>query len=507
MNKRFFLIFTLSFINFIFFSNYVYSKQLLIEHNQLVIDNKNAIYIYSNNILVTKIDDAKPLDLKDGQLLYNKDNNIYLYNIEKYTNLLISEKAYNAMFYDEKVLFESDIDDSFLCKDLISGKNRSCYKLYIYELNTKNQKLINLNAQDTYLNDIEGEMLVYTSNHYRNEVCISFCSYLNVYNLKEHVNIQLNKYLDLDLNMSGNGFIDENIVYFESFLDIYDCQHTQIFAYDIINKSLEIITQDKKMCFNSNNEIIDVKNGYLLFSTQYNNYENSKYINNIYSYKDRQYDVINNNCKYVNNSIIVNEEINCLINSQVYKYPFDNIFPVINKDRKYVILKNEINNMNSKIDISDNLTEKESIKVEILSLKDDVGEQYITVKLCDRVNNCIEEEILIEIIEKDEKPPVIYCKESISVKVNSSFNINDYGYGNDEVDGDLLLEIESVDVSKKGTSSVVIKCVDKSGNVGYKEIEIIVYDDFNLYIIYGAFIFITIGLITIIYILRFKKGG
>ena len=154
----------------------------------------------------------------------------------------------------------------------------------------------------------------------------------------------------------------------------------------------------------------------------------------------------------------------------------------------------------------DNLSNNDNISINVLNDLSIIGEQYIEVQVCDKFNNCNIQEVLVNIIDKDSTPPKIYCDDSIIIKKNEKLSIDEYGYAIDDVDGKLSLKLEgNINVHSKGSYKVLVKAEDTSGNSTYKEIEVIIYDSFNIKYIYFAFVFITLTLIAIIYIFRVKK--
>ena len=64
------------------------------------------------------------------------------------------------------------------------------------------------------------------------------------------------KYNDININMSGNGFISDDEVIFENYMNLSDCNGTQIFKYSIQSNQLYLLP-DADKCFNKELEIIE----------------------------------------------------------------------------------------------------------------------------------------------------------------------------------------------------------------------------------------------------------
>lgn len=483
------------------------AQNLIINQNYHAIENNENLAIYKDNVLIDILNESTILDLNNEYLLYNTNNIINLYILETGVSQKITSLGYNAMFYNESVIYESDVNDNYKCKNIVGNVTyRNCYKLYIYNIASRVTSLIELNGNDVYLNDIEENNLVYTSIHNKDNICTSLCSFINLYNLSTKENMIINEYNDLVLDMSGNASIDKGIIYFESVPEIYGCNVSQIFYFDTTNYSIDMITKSENNCFSTNSEIVDANNGYLIFKSKYGNYQSNEFMNYIYSYDDIKYKIMENKCKYNSSSIINNNQINCLDNEVILSYLLDDKAPVINLEEIYTTLKEKEDVLLANLKYSDDLSSKENIKVIILNDLSIVGEQIINIKLCDKFNNCSINEVLVNIIDKDITPPKIYFSDSITIKNNEELILDKYGYAIDNVDGKVGVELVSdINISKKGTYNILIKSEDNSGNISYKEIELIIYDNFAFISLYYLSIIATFIVIIIIYIFRVKK--
>ena len=507
MLKKVFLTSILIVLMALTYSIKISSYNFIITDQYTAINSDDNINIYKEHILKYSIDNAKLLDLDNDYLVYNKENSLYLYDMITHQSTYIHNNSYNAKLFNNQVVFESDYDHEYICKNLVDTvKYRNCYKLYLYDIDLKIMKRLELIGLDNYLSDFSNGIIAYTSIHNIDEFCLGICSYVNTYDLKSKENLIINKYNDLLLDMSGNAYLDNDILYFESSPNIYGCNHSQIFSFDLNQQMLNLVTAAENKCFYENSEIIYVGEGYVIFKSNYNNYEDNKEHIFVYSYVDKKYDIINNSCNFTYDIFIDDKNIYCLVDEIIKIEKIDNNSPQINKNIIYTALKEQREHLISILDYSDNLSSKQNIKVNIISNLDQIGEQYVEVELCDSFDNCIIDKILVDIIDKDITPPKIYCQDSINIKRKNNLNINNYGYAIDNVDGRLALEIiGNIDFTKSGSQQVLIRSIDSSNNISYKEITLIIYDDFNLYLLYVIPAVLTLFMIVIIYILRFKK--
>lgn len=507
MKRLLFTILSFLYIFFIHNTSFIYADNIVLNDDMHAIEINDCISIYHNNILIKVIKNSTILDFNSNNLLYNNNDKVYLYNVKHDNTKLISNDAYNALIYKETIIYESDKNDNLICKNVIESiQYRNCYKLYSYNINKNEHTLIELSGNDIYLNDIENDYLVYTSIHNKDSVCHSLCSYVNLYDLESKENLILNNYSELILDMSGNGFLYDDKVIFESIPSIYGCQYIQIFVYDIEKNNFEIITKNDNMCFTDNSEIVSLSDGYIIFRTNYNNYEDNNFKNYVYSIDDYKYRSINNICG--NQNVVTNDENNiyCLNNNEILIHKIDESAPSINTNKQYVSLRENVSKLIDNLEYYDDLSSKENIKVSLLNNLSDVGLKNVKIELCDKYNNCSINTILVDIIDVDITPPKIYCNELITIKSNQHLDISKYGFALDNVDGRLTIEIEGeVDYSKSGEYVLLIKSIDSSGNIGYKEIELIIYNNISISYIYFILISVSIILVVIIYILRFKN--
>lgn len=507
MKKYIIFVSAISLLYVFFCSTFVYAEQLYVYDEYNAINYNNEMLLYKNNVLIDSINNAVILDIDDEYVVYNIDTNLYIYELLSYESTLISNKGYNALLYNDNVIYESDENHNYTCKNVIDMVvYNNCYKIYSYNIHNKKTSYIELNGENIYLNDIENDYLIYTSTHNRSSICDSICSYVNIYNFLNGDNQVLNKYDDLILSMSGNAYIDNNIVFFESVPAIELCNYSQIFYYDIEKEKFDMVSKTETNCFTSNSEILHLNDGYLIYKSNYGNYENDNEKNYVYSFDDNKYSSIDNICNNISSIIIDKNHIKCLIDGDIYEFKIDDETPYINTEQLYVALKEKPDKLISQLEYDDNLTKRENIRVKLLNKLIEIGEQFIKVELCDKFNNCVIENILVDVIDNDVSPPKIYCDNEIIIKSNSTFDINEYAYAIDNVDGKLNLVLkDEIDLTKKGKYKVLIESKDSSGNIGYKEITITIYDNLLINKVYLLVLTLSVIMIIIIYIFRFKK--
>ena len=112
-------------------STIVKAKDLLIYNEYRVINDDYKLFLYHNNVLIYTINDASVLDINDKYLLYNIDKKIYVYELLNNVISLITNRGYNALIYDNKIIFESDLDATYKCKNMVEMvAYANCFKLY-----------------------------------------------------------------------------------------------------------------------------------------------------------------------------------------------------------------------------------------------------------------------------------------------------------------------------------------------------------------------------------------
>lgn len=475
------------------FTSKVSANEFKVAKDVYVYDDNETIFIYEKGILIDKLDNSKILDLSDLYLLYNRDNNIYLYDIKNKFNSHI-DSGYNGLISNNIVVYENNSNNDYKCRNIVTNQTNNCTKLYKYEIDAKHKEYISIMGNDIYLNDIEDENLIFNSLHLIDDYCNGVCSYIGIYNLNNKKSTTITTYNDKQLNMSGNGFIENNILIFESLLGDY----VHAIKYDIVTKSITHI-QNKEGSFYKDIEIIMFNGEYFIFKSNIN-YQGIKLY--IYSLNDDKYDEFDLECKIFD---FLKGEIVCLNNDVIRYHSIDQTAPNIDTSNTYNLLIGKEDVFFDNLVINDNLSKRENLLVEIVG-KVNIDSKKILIRVCDSFLNCNEEYIKVNVIESDLIPPLIYCQDTIYLNLGEIIDINDYGYAIDNIDGVIDIYLEgNINFKQVGEQRVLLKTIDSSGNSAIKEIRVIVYRDHILYKYY----FISIGasciLVIINYIFRFKK--
>ena len=487
------------FIFFIIFCNAkVCSKELIVNEDVYAYEEDNNILVYKEGINTLRIDQSKLLDLNQNKILFNLDSKIYLMDLTNNEKIFI-DYGYNGLFWDNHIVYENNGDENYKCKNIISNDIKNCYKLYKFNLDTMEKSYLSIPGNDLFLNDVEENNLIYNSIHLSDLYCNSICSYIGIYNIKTEKYKMLTKYNDININMSGNGFISDDEVIFENYMNLSDCNGTQIFKYSIQSNQLYLLP-DADKCFNKELEIIDFNKGYFIFKSKINNYEDNLKYNYIYSVSDLKYIKTN----LLNPIAIINQEIIGLNNGVIEYSKIDLQAPYIEIGNVYNYLVGKLDTFKKNIFIEDDLTNREAIKVEVIK-EIKLGDTQAEIEACDKFNNCKKELIFVNVIEFDNDKPRIYCEDLIYLSKGEVLLINDYGYAYDNIDGVISLTLESVINYSVKEQTIIISAVDASGNRVYQNITLIIYSNDLLYTYYFIVVVVWIFLVIIIYIFRFKK--
>ena len=493
------LFFILSILFFINADNFINASQFFVNDSMYAYELDNDIYIRKNGILIDIVSDSNLLDFNNDYLIFNIDENIYLYNLVSNQKEYISH-GFNALIYHDFIIYET-ISSEFKCRNIINNKYDNCYKIYLYDIKNKSNKYLDINGSDIYINDLENDFLIYNSIHFNDDVCNGVCSYVGVYNLNDYSS-KIIMGDNIDITYAGNGYISNGEVIFEAIINEYSCDSVQVLKYDLNKNDLTILL-DNGVCFNKDIEILDFNDKYFLFKSNLNNYENSQKLIYVYSIEDNKYSRVEMDkfdLKIFNNEIIY-------INNHSLNYQkMDNISPYLDDSIRYDVLLGKEEIFLNNLKIRDNLSNRENIEVILLDKIENEGEYYISIKLIDSFNNEATYDILISAVRNDVISPRIYVKDRIILKKGDYFNINDYGYSMDDIDGRIELYLnEGINTNYTGEYDLIVYSSDSSNNVSYKKIEVIIYDNDLIYNYYIMCVFISILMIAIIYIFRFKK--
>ncbi len=108
-------------------------------------------------------------------------------------------------------------------------------------------------------------------------------------------------------------------------------------------------------------------------------------------------------------------------------------------------------------------------KVSFNELKD----TKINILIKDKFNKQINKNLIIKVVDNEE--PIISCKDKITTTVNSKIDLLKDVKVEDNSKEDIKATIEGkYDLSKEGTYKLKYKAIDSSGNIAYKEFDLVV---------------------------------
>ena len=400
--------------------------------------------------------------------------NIYKYNILTQSITLISTSNNNqggnfssftpSISYDGRFITFQSLSTNFIANDLINNcKNidekaiLQCSHIFLFDsyskkinvISKKNNTLFNDNSGNAKISS-QGDVVVYESyatnieNKYNNK------QHVILYNIKDDTNFIISKN-DFSLNNRDSYFVDVS----------YDGKYVLIRSN---STNLDEEGRERIYIYNTKNTKSDVFNNEINWAT-FNG-------NNIY---------------YFNDSFVEYESI-------------DKMSPVIEKNQIIYLLKDMDVSLKDKISVSDNLSERVDIFLDDNLILNNVGEYEVIVTAVDEFNNYSKESVKIVILEKDEEAPVFNeLNEIMVLKGSSSLNLSNYLTAIDNVDGATkiyIIDDGNLNLNVKGKYKVKVMSKDTSENRVYKELEIVVYDNYDFTYIYE--ILIIIGIIGVI---------
>ena len=116
--------------------------------------------------------------------------------------------------------------------------------------------------------------------------------------------------------------------------------------------------------------------------------------------------------------------------------------------------------------------------------------------------------IKLIVIEKDiEGPSFNDVKEIKILKGSSSLNLSSYIEAIDNVDGQTriyIMDDGGLNLNVKGNYRVLLMSKDSSDNISYKEVKIIVYENFNFEYYYEIILILGLICVIIFSIIRVK---
>ena len=487
-------------------------------------------------------------DITDGVM--KKCSNIYLYNILEKKSILIKyeNENFNGDNYIAKlsgngnnVVFESIatnlVDDMYDCSS-INGIER-CINIYKYNRLTNKISLVSTNKSNNGGNansvspsiSNDGRYIVYQSsstnilsNQDFSKNCKNYIS--NDYEVCSHVflvdtlNMQtkiISKNGDKIFNdNSGNALISGNgkfIVYESYASNITKQSKSHIYLYNVEKETNVLISKKDDVLNNRDNFIEDISDDgkYVIYKTNSTNLVNNGIINlYVVNINNGYVDKINETNYDVRISLFDEQNIiyydgNNLVSSKV-----DNKIPVIEDNQEIYVLIDDVLSVIDKIVIKDNFSSREKINVYLnnIELLKNVGEHEIEVTAIGEFDNLTVKKVNIIVLKKDTEAPVFNEVEEIKIlKGSSNLSLSNYLSAIDKVDGNTRIYIvDDGNLNLNITGKYIIKLMskDQAENIAFKEIEVIVYENYNFKYFYEIIIILGIIGVVIFSIIKVK---
>lgn len=469
---------------------------------------------------ITNDEVGKCYDISDNVL--KNCSNIFLYDVDKKesTMLMYNNNNFDADNYvsiisgdGKSIIFESLstnlVSNNFDCSDINGVKN--CVNIYkydlinndVYLLSASINKKINGNSVQPYVS-FDGRYVTYQSNSDNiisyNDLPKNCLNYLNIqvtcsniylldtYTMKTKlISFHNNKNFN---DNSGNSIIsaDGKYVVFESYAtNLSKKRQSNIYMYDIDNDFLQLVSSYNNILNNRDTFIEDLSydGKYILYRTDSTNLSNDEGMN-LYVYNLFDQKLI---------SISHNQDILCAkFNSDnIYYYDgvlnfskIDSEHPIIKENQEIFILKDDIEHIGKKIQISDNLSAVKSIEVIVKNINElkKSGEYIIEVSAIDEFDNIGYGKVKVFVLEKDEEPPVFIELNKIKIiKGTKVLKINDFFSAVDNIDGNTniyIVDKGKLNLNIVGKYEIKLMSKDLSNNISYKDVEVIVYQNYNI---------------------------
>jgi hypothetical protein len=387
-------------------------------------NTQNQIYIFTNNVIITCINNIKfvkyimsnnmvydpmnmnnmNMDMVNYYYDYNKDIiNLYKYNIFRYY-ILINNNICNI---NQDIIYY--IDNNNIYKTLTyTIINDNIYDLtnniimYIYNDNNDNI-IYNINQQQKYyinndkITDLSNNLLYYIEHSNIYDLLFN-----NIYNIVDSNSVDLtilNNIYILNSNISDTFIIDSsyNIIYYIQENNIYSIDIT-IYQYYDIPLQYNLLINSTNYIFN--NGLENEYNGYNLLYDKNNNLLYNRNNNIIYDIIDnRVYKLIDNLIyEYDNNNN--NNNIKDKLGDIIYKIKDNNIYDIKNNYIGY-IKNNKFYKINIKVGYINNIfftiNEIEYIYMMDMKQKQIIYPNYFKINLINNEFNILDEKCYLEL--------------------------------------------------------------------------------------------------------------
>lgn len=490
---------------------------------------------------------------------YNIIENIYEYCSRVYIYDIYSEKSYVIKNNYENLSGDSYVSkisgngkyvvfESVATNNLNFGKidkclfNREniCINIFKYDLLLKNIVLVSTSNENYGGNfnsispsiSYDGRYIVFQSSssnlvkgNYNYDLCKNtseigekLCTHIYLYDSIYRTNIIITeKEKNLFNDNSGNPIISEdgNIVAYETYsTDLFDAinDKLQVVYYNLVTKKNYIVSQNNKV----NNRDTYLKSvssdgKYLLFETSSTNL-NNKGLNSLYVYG-----VSSNNVSFLreveNGNIFVElseQNVRYIENFNVKTEKIDSQAPIIEKNQIVYVIKDANIDLKEKILFSDNLSDKDLIKIFLVNnlIFNSIGEFNVEIFCVDEFDNTSSEFVTIVVIEKDMESPVFIGEREIKVlKGSETLNLSTFISAEDKIDGFTriyIIDDDNLDLNKSGKYKLSLMTKDNSNNKSYEDVYVIVYENYSFDFYYEIFFIVVVFGIAIFSIIKVK---
>lgn len=479
---------------------------------------------------------------------YQKCSNIYIYDINKKESFLLKNgnEHLNGDSYISKisgdgnsVVFESSATNNLNFSHIdkcLRGVENICVNIYKHNILTRTTTLVSSSNDNQGGNfssispsiSYDGRFITFQSisdnllvDDFYNDSCknvgeddISYCSHIYLFDsysnkLKLISKISKSKFNDNSGNakISSNG----NVIVYESYATNIESKFNNkqhVVLYDLQKDKNIIISKNGSSLNNRDSYFVDISNDgrYLLLKSNSTNLDEAG--------GDRIYIYNTNNMKF--DLFKENIEVALINNSYIYSYSnliseynvIDSSPPVIEKNQTIYVLKDSNVLLRDKVVVNDNLTKEIDVFLEDNLILNKVGEHDVIVSALDMFFNCSKEKVKIVVLEEDRNAPVFNELSEIKIlKGSSTLNLSNYINAIDDIDGNTkiyIIDDGGLNLNVRGEYKVKVMSKDSSNNKVYKEIEIIVYENYSFDYIYEILLILGIVGVIIFSIIKVK---
>ena len=482
---------------------------------------------------------------------YDYCSNIYIYNVQTSEFFIIkSGKNYlNGNSYVSKISGDgkSVVFESLATNNLIPNNNicfekgfNSCINIFKYTLITKSITLIstysnNYGGDSNSINpsiSYDGRYISFQSTStnlgiksYKYNSCVNvtetgeiLCSHVYLVNTRtSSIDIITKNGDNLFNDNSGNPVISEDgqyVVYESYATNISDKFNykSHVILFDVVKSENKIISCLGDKLNNRNNYLVSVSSDskYIVYNTKSTNLNETGevclYVYNISNSKTSFISRINSN----DIVSVVNDKCVQYYDNTLENLILDNTPPTIESDQEIYVVKDSMIKLEDKLKIDDNLSSKENIVINIDNniILNAIGEYYIKIVALDEFDNQNSSFVKIIVIDEDTEAPVFNDINEIKIlKGSSTLNLSNYIEAYDKVDGTTriyIMDDGGLDLNSKGQYKVLLMSKDSSDNISYKEMKIVVYENFTFEYYYEIILILCLFGVIIFSIIRVK---